>query len=170
MHRFVLGFAFLLFTCQGISQNVSPAGDSPDYVRLGTIPDFVTYKAPDSTLFTPKDMHKRKPTLLMIFSPDCSHCQHETTVLLKNFQHFRKTQVIMVTWLPFSDMMSFYRNYKIADYPQITMTWDPKFFFLPYYHVRTYPTLVAYDKNGNYVNTFSGEIQLKQVWKALGQK
>ena len=75
----------------------------------------------------------------------------------------------MFTWLPFSDMMTFYKNYKIANYPEITMAWDPKFFFLPYYHVGTYPMLIAYDKKGHLVKTFSGNINIEDVWKALGQ-
>ena len=170
MHRFVLGVALLFLTCQGFGQNLAPAGTLPDYIRLGTIPDFVTYKAPDSTLFTPKDIHKNKPTLLMIFSPECSHCQHATAELLKDIRHFRNTQIIMVTWLPYKEMMAFYRDYKIADHPEITMTWDPKFFFIPYYHVRMYPTMVVYDKEGKYVQSFSGEIQLSDVWKAIGSK
>jgi hypothetical protein len=75
----------------------------------------------------------------------------------------------MVTWLPYTEMMAFYHDYKIAEYPQITMGWDKKDFFLPYYHVQMYPDLVVYNKEGKYVNSFSGEIKMEDVAKALGE-
>lgn len=161
-------FLFLLFPV--FSQSNKSASDTFEYVRKGIIPAFTVYKAPDSTTFTDNDLKQKTPTLIMIFSPDCGHCQHETTLLLKNISHFTKTQILMVTWLPFSDMMAFYKTYKIADYPEITMGWDNKYFFLPYFHVQMYPGFVVYDKKGKYVKSFSGDVQMEDVWKALGQK
>ena len=37
----------------------------------------------------------------------------------------------MVTWLPYTEMTSFYHDFKIAEHPQITMGWDKKDFFFP---------------------------------------
>ena len=73
----------------------------------------------------------------------------------------------MVTWLPYNEMIAFYNNYKIADYPQITMGWDKKDFFLPYYHVQSFPDLIAYDKKGKLIKAFDGDIQLEQIRKAI---
>jgi thiol-disulfide isomerase/thioredoxin len=165
---FLLVFIFLLNPA--FSQATKAVTDTFEYIRKGIIPAFTVYKAPDSTAFTNNDLQQKKPTLIMIFSPDCGHCQHETTLLLQNISHFTKTQILMVTWLPFSDMMSFYKTYKIADYPEITMGWDNKYFFLPYFHVQMYPGLVAFDKKGKLVKSFSGDIKMEDVWKALGQK
>jgi thiol-disulfide isomerase/thioredoxin len=162
--------ACFFISLSGFSQINSTTGATPAYISNPVIPAFTVYKAPDSTSFTKENLHKRKPTLLMIFSPDCGHCQHETTVLIENLNHFKNTEILMFTWLPYSDMMSFYKNYKIADHPQITMAWDSKDFFLPYYHVQSYPTLVAYNKYGKFVKAFSGDIKMEEVWKALGNK
>lgn len=139
----------------------------PAYVTNPTIPAFTVYKAPDSTVFTKENLQKKKPTLLMIFSPECGHCQHETTVLLNNINHFKNAQILMTTWLPYQEMISFYNNYKIAEHPEITMGWDKKGFFLPYYNVQTYPSLIAYNKDGKLVKTFSGNIKIEDVWQAL---
>jgi len=163
-------FACFFISFSGFSQTNAPIDNTPGYIKDPTIPAFTVYKAPDSTAFTKEDLHKKKPTLLMIFSPDCGHCQHETSVLLENFSHFKNAQILMFTWLPFSDMMSFYKNYKIANYPQITMAWDSKYFFLPYYHVQSYPMLIAYDKKGKFVKAFDGNSKIEEVWKALGNK
>lgn len=160
----------LLVIYPAISQTITQVHEKTTYLTSRTIPDFKVYQAPDSTAFTNEDIQKKKPILFMIFSPDCGHCQHETSVLIENIKHFHNTQILMFTWLPYSDMMAFYKTYKIASYPQITMGWDYKDFFLPYFQVETYPTLIAYDKNGNLVKAFKGEINMEDVWKALGEK
>ena len=165
---FLSGYLFIAFA--GFSQTNTPNDSLPAYIRIGTVPAFATYKAPDSIVFTKKDLQKGKPVLLMIFSPDCGHCQNLIAEILKNIDQFKKTQIVMVTWLPYSDMMSFYKTYKIADYPKITMAWDSKYFFLPYYHVQSFPKLIVYDKKGKFVKEFQGNMQIEEVWKAMGKK
>ncbi|HEU5053352.1 MAG TPA: thioredoxin domain-containing protein [Hanamia sp.] len=158
-----------LISLAGFSQSTTAADKSPEFVKNPNIPDFTIYKAPDSTVFTNDDLKKNKPTLLMIFSPECGHCQNETRELEKYIDHFKNVQILMVTWLPYSEMMAFYHDYKIASYPNITMGWDKKDFFLPYYHVQMYPDMVVYDKHGKYVNSFSGMIKLQDVVDALNK-
>ena len=168
MKKTIALFTLILIYTAGFSQTNTTQDKTPAYKSNPTVPAFTLYKAPDSSAFTNKNLSTKKPTLIMIFSPDCGHCQHETTVLTDNISHFKNTQILMTTWLPYSEMTAFYKKYKIADYPQITMAWDNKYFFLPYYHVQTYPTFVVYDKHGKFVNTFSGEIKMEDLWTALG--
>ncbi len=170
MRKILFLFGFLLFAYTGFSQENAQTDSIPGYIRIGTIPSFTVYKAPDSSAFTNKNIKKGKPLLLMLFSPDCGHCQHVATEILKNIDHFKNTRILMFTWLSNSDMMEFYKTYKIADYPQITMAREVKYFFLPYYHVTTYPKLIAYNKKGKFVKEFQGDIQIEQVWQAMGKK
>ena len=169
MKKLLFIYSLLLISFCGFSQTGTTQNNIAAYMSNPKIPDFSLYKAPDSVAITNEDLHKRKATLIMIFSPECGHCQHETTVLLQNIDHFKNAQILMTTWLPYSEMMTFYKNYKIADYPQITMGWDKKDFFLPYYHVQSYPNLVVYNKKGKFVKSFSGEINMKDVWEAMDE-
>lgn len=164
----ILTCSFIFFSA--FSQTNAPKDNTPEYISNPNIPEFTVYKAPDSTVFTKEDLKKKEATVLMIFSPECGHCQNETRELLKNIDHFKNTQILMVTWLPYTEMMAFYHEFKIAEHPEITMAWDKKDFFLPYYHVQMYPQLVVYDKKGKYVNSFSGAINLEDVWKAADNK
>src|SRR6185437_1446603 len=109
---FLIACVFAFYA--GFSQATPTAEATPQFISNPFIPDFTLYKAPDSTVFTNKDLVKKKPVLIMIFSPDCGHCQHETEVLLKNIDHFKNTQILMTTWLPYSEMAAFYKTYKIA--------------------------------------------------------
>jgi cytochrome oxidase Cu insertion factor (SCO1/SenC/PrrC family) len=169
MKSFLIVLSCLLISYGGFSQTKAATDNTPEYIKNPAIPDFTIYTAPDSATFTNHDLKKNKPVLLMIFSPECGHCQNETKELEKNIDHFKNVQIVMVTWLPYQEMMAFYHDYKIAEYPQITMGWDKKDFFLPYYHVQMYPDLVVYSKEGKYVNSFSGSINLEDVARALNQ-
>ncbi len=169
MKRILFLTAGLLIAMVGFSQK-SMTDTVPAYIRAVVMPSFTTYKAPDSIAFTKQDIRKGKPVLLMIFSPDCSHCQNVTKEIIKNIDHFKKSQIIMITWLPYPDMTAFYRDYKIANYPEITMAWDKKYFFLPYYNVRNYPKLIVYDKKGKYVKEFQGDVNIDDVWKTVNKK
>lgn len=169
MKKLLFIVSLFLVSHFGFSQASTSKDPTPPFISNPSIPDFSLYQAPDSTAFTNEDLHKRRPTLIMIFSPECGHCQHATTLLLQNISHFKNAQILMTTWLPYSEMLAFYKNYKIADYPQITMAWDKKDFFLPYYRVQSYPGLVVYDKKGKYVKSFSGDIKMQDVWEAMGE-
>lgn len=167
MKRLLSVLILFLISFSGFSQLSAVQAKTPAYVSNPNIPEFTLYNATDSSTFTNKDLSSHKPTVIMVFSPECGHCQHETTVLTQNIDHFRKAQILMTTWLPYAEMTKFYKNYKISDYPEITMAWDNKYFFIPYYNVQSYPTLIVYNKKGKYVNSFSGNIKIEDVWKAL---
>lgn len=162
----IINVAAILILCYTASAQIE-ATQTPAYIKNPALPAFTLYKAPDSTVFTNKNLSPKKPTLIIVFSPECSHCQHETTVLTENISRFKNVQILMTTWLPYAEMIKFYKNYKIADYPQITMAWDNKFFFLPYYKVQTFPTFILYDKNGKYIKSFPGEAKMDDLEQAF---
>jgi len=145
-----------LFICNGtFAQKDSTI---PVYERFPTIPQFTLYKAPDSTVFTRQNLQKRKPVMFMIFSPDCEHCQHETEMLLADINKFKNVQIIMVTYLPYQDMIAFYKHYKIANYPEITMARDTKYYLPQFFKIRNLPSIFVYDKKGNFKKSFEGSV------------
>jgi len=152
----VLCFALFLFLyaaafCQADST-------APVYKRFPTVPQFTVFKAPDSTAFSRDDLKRNKPVVFMIFSPDCEHCQNETKKILQNIDKFKDAQIIMITYLPYADMVDFYKNYKIADYPEITMARDTKFFFPVFFNIRNLPSIFVYDKKGQLKKNFEGSV------------
>ena len=150
----------LFFSIIAFSQEDSTL---PVYQRFPTVPQFTVFKAPDSTSFTRDDLKKNKPVVFMIFSPDCEHCQHETEKLLANIDKFKNAQIIMITYLPYNEMMAFYKTYKIANYPQIVMARDTKFFFPVFFKVRNLPSIYVYDKKGNFKKNFEGSVDINLI-------
>jgi cytochrome oxidase Cu insertion factor (SCO1/SenC/PrrC family) len=157
--------AGILISCSAFSQTDST--ETPVYLRFPTIPQFTVYKAPDSTAFSRSQLNKKENTIFMIFSPDCSHCQHETEMLLKNINQFKNTQIVMVTYLPWEDVMAFYKVYKLASYPQITIARDTRFFFPVFFKVTNLPSLFVYDKKGKFVKSFEGDVKPATILAVL---
>jgi thiol-disulfide isomerase/thioredoxin len=160
LKKFILLPLLLIVGAIAFSQVDSTA---PVYLRFPTIPQFTVYKAPDSTAFSRKDLQQRKPVVFMIFSPDCEHCQHETEALLANIDKFKDAQIVMITYLPYEEMIQFYKNYKIADYPQITMARDTKFFFPVFFKIRNLPSIFVYDKKGDFKKSFEGSVKIDTI-------
>ncbi len=139
----------------------------PVYLRFPTIPQFTIYNASDSTTFTRDNLQKRKPTVFIIFSPDCEHCQHETEALIANIDKFKDAQIVMVEYLAYDEMVKFYKNYKIADYPNIIMGRDAKFYLPMFFKVESLPAIYVYDKKGKFKQAFSGSVKMDKIAAAL---
>lgn len=158
--------SFAFISCTAFPQ-IDSAKDKPVYLRFPTIPQFTVYKAPDSIAFTREDLHKKKNTIFIVFSPDCGHCQRETEMITQNIQKFKNTQIVMVTYLPYSEMIKFYHIYKIANYQKITMARDTKYFFPVFFKVQNLPSIYVYDKEGNFKQAFEGDVKPETILAVL---
>lgn len=163
-HLFFLSLV-LMFSSTAFCQT-TPA-EKPVYLRYPVIPVFKTYQAPDSTVFTQKNLKKGKATLFFIFSPDCGHCKRETELILANMGKFKNVEILMITYLPFSEMMAFYKHYRIDRYPQITMARDANFFFPVFFAVRNFPSMYFYDKKGKFKKFLEGDVRMNTMEDAL---
>jgi thioredoxin-related protein len=140
--------------------------DTALYLRFPVVPPFTLYKVPDSSKFAKADLAKKK-TLLIIFSPECDHCQQETRNLVAAIDKFKKIQIVMASWLPYNEIQKFYTDYNIASCPNITMGWDKTFFLPPFYKLKNLPFMALYDKKGNLVSVFEGSVSLDKVAEAF---
>lgn len=92
----------------------------------------------------------------MVFSPDCEHCQHEIEAIKTNISKFKRTQILMVTPIAFDKVRKFYDKYDLRNFDNITVGYDPKFFFTGYYKLKMFPFIAIYDKKNNFVKSFEG--------------
>lgn len=137
------------------------------YKRFPIVPSFKLINIADSTIFTKDNLKKKKPTIIMMFSPDCEHCQAETKDILANINLFKKAQILMVSPIDFKYMKEFYTEYKIANYPNITIARDPTYFLGTFYKIRSFPSIFVYDKKGNLKNSFIGSTFVEDIAASL---
>ncbi|MEI9955447.1 MAG: thioredoxin fold domain-containing protein [Ferruginibacter sp.] len=136
------------------------------------VPSFKLINIGDSTFktyFTKDSLKKKTATIIILFSPDCEHCQHETKEITAKINLFKKAQIVMTS--PMNELMlkMFYDEYKIANYPNITMGRDPSYFLGTFYKVRSFPAIFVYDKKGNFVDSFNGSVPVEEIAAALNK-
>jgi thioredoxin-related protein len=154
-------------TAQTAETATSQKADTALYLRFPVVPPFTLYKVPDSTKFTKADLNKKKNTLLIVFSPECDHCQHETKAITDAINKFKKIQIVMASWLPYQQIQKFYTDFNIAAYPNITMGWDKSFFLPPYYKLSSLPFMALYDKKGNLLSVYEGSVKIEKILAAF---
>ena len=167
MFKYVFIIGSLLMISLGSVAQENTTEEQPVYLRFPTIPQFKVNKAPDSTSFTRENLKKNVNTVFFIFSPDCNHCQHETESMVKKIKEFNKTQIVMITYFPWTEMMVFYNNYNIGKYPQIIMARDNNYFFPVFFKIRNFPSIYVYDKKGNFKKSFEGSVKIEDILKEL---
>ncbi len=159
-------FFSLLLICLG-KIGYSQPDTSLLYLRFPTVPPFKLINIADSSHFTKDDLNKNKAVLIMIFSPDCEHCQIETKELIAHIKLFKNVQIIMASPLEHQFLKKFFDEYKIADYPNIIMGRDPAYFLGTFFKVRSFPALFLYDKKGNFIDKFDGNVPVEKIAQAL---
>src|SRR6185436_1169349 len=110
---------FFLFCIISISAHTQTQTDPP-YKRFPTIPPLKLLLTDSSTVFTDKDLKKNKPVFLILFSPECEHCQKETEELITKIDSFKNIQIVMATFMPVDKIRPFYNDYKLDRFPNIS--------------------------------------------------
>src|SRR5258708_6761886 len=113
---------------------------------------------PDSTYFTPANLKKHKPVMIIYFSPDCTHCQHLVYEMKPKMKQFGDTQIVMITFTDFDRLkmiQNFTRDFDLAKYPNITVGTEGHIYLVKkYYQEKTTLYVAVYDRNGKRVKAF----------------
>lgn len=136
------------------------------YLRFPKFPP-VNLVLSDSSVFNKESFDKKSNVFLMLFSPDCDHCQHETEEILKNIDKFKKTQIIMATWMPFEKMLEFRIKFGLARFSNIIVGHDKGFFLPAFFNVRNLPFLAFYNKKKELISVFEGNMSIPKILEIL---
>jgi hypothetical protein len=128
-------------------------------VRL-LLPDSVSY-------YTKSNLDKKSAVMLMLFNPQCEHCQHETEVLVKNIDRFKKIEILMVTSMPFDSMTNFIAKYNLAKYKNIVVARDENYTLISFFRIRFLPAIALYNKNKEFQTLFEGSMNIDEALKLL---
>ena len=163
MKKVVLYFLLLVSTNIVIGQS----GSSLLYPRSSTLPPFTITKVPDSSRFEKANLQKNKAVMIVVFSPDCEHCQHEIKEIKANIKLFKNVQIVMISNLGYQYIKVFYKEFEIAKYPSITMGMDYGYLLGSFFNMEGLPSVFLYDKNGKFVKAFDRKSSVKTIAAAL---
>jgi thioredoxin-related protein len=138
---------------------------SVPYKRFPTVPPFSLLQA-DSSMLT-KDKLKKAPVLIMFFSPTCEHCQHQVKDMMKRIDEFKNIQWILATYQQFDEMVGFIKEYKLNKHSNIKVGRDSKYILPPFYQMQNLPYLALYDKKGDLITTYQGNVAVDTLLKSF---
>lgn len=99
----------------------------------------------------------------MLFSPDCTHCQHTAEDMVKHKEELKDIQIVMATMQPFEDMKPFAIKYRLDQMPNVVIGKDIYYIIAPFYGVRSLPFMAFYNKNGKLISVFEGGLSIPKV-------
>jgi thioredoxin-related protein len=137
------------------------------YLKFHNVPPFKLLLPDSVSYYTKADLPKKKALMLMLFSPMCEHCKHETAELLRNIDKFEDVQILMATSNPFDSMKVFIENFGLAAYKNIVVTYDPQFFLISYYQLHNLPFIAFYNKKQEFISVFEGNIPIDKALEEL---
>lgn len=135
----------------------------PEYRKNPGIPSFTINKAPDSTSFSHEQLAADKKIILVVFSPDCGHCQVFVKHLLDSFKLFKNTQLVLASSLDYSHIRKFYEDQKIGEHKEIIMGRDANYRLGSFYGVRQYPSAYVYNKKHIFLKKFESHIPIHEL-------
>jgi cytochrome oxidase Cu insertion factor (SCO1/SenC/PrrC family) len=167
MKSTLLFFGFLFFSFSGFAQTDSTK--IPPYQRYPTLPPIQILLSDSSTMFTKAQIQNGKPVLFMIFSPDCSHCQHETEELIAHMDELKDDQIVMITYHPLYMMKDFIANYGLSKYSNIVVGKDIYYITTGFFDIHNIPYLAMYNKKGKLIEGFEGSLPIPKVIEILNK-
>lgn len=137
----------------------------PPYKRFPTLPPIQILLGDSTTKYTKKDLPKRKPILFMLFSPDCSHCQHTAEEMVAHKAELEGIHIVMTTLQPLWQMNVFVKKYGLKSLPNVVVGKDMYYFMPSFYNVKNFPYLAFYNKKGVLITGFEGSMSVGKIIK-----
>lgn len=161
---------FLYFLLLLSSVAIAQADTSiPPFKRFPTLPPVQLLLGDSTTKYTKDDIPKKKPVLLMLFSPDCSHCQQTAEEMAKRKDELKNIHIVMATLQSISEMNAFTKKYGLDQMPNVVVGRDIYYFTPAFYAIKNMPYLAFYDRKGKLITGFEGSMPLNKIIETFKQ-
>ena len=109
---------------------------------------------------------KYRFTCIIIFSPDCSHCEHEAGELNKYADKFKDVLFIWDSYRDMDAIKKFATKFNLAGQPNVVIGRDPSFTIPSFYRPKMTPFVALYDK-GNLVKVWEQGAEVFDMIKII---
>jgi thiol-disulfide isomerase/thioredoxin len=160
-------FIVSLFATMTLSaqENIDP--DAP-FLKDKNIPRF-TLNLTTGKSFSNTQIPKTKYTCIIIFSPDCSHCQEEAAELTKNADKFKSVFFIWNSYKEMAEIKAFATKYGLDKQSNVVIGKDPEFSIPVFFRPRMTPFVALYDK-GQLLKVYEQGVKVPELLKIIGGK
>jgi len=177
MYRVLLSFTLsCLLSLAAVAQVHRPAPrfpspnrpkDSLPYMHNNNLPVFNLLKLDSVEIFNTFNIPKGKPIALMLFSPDCKHCNATMELLLRGIDSISNIRFYLVsTSAVMSETKKFYDKYHLDWYPNIEVVgWDYEISYLDFFGTMHIPDVALYDADKKFIHLFEAEVTVRDLYE-----
>lgn len=97
------------------------------------------------------------PLVLIDISPYCPYCRAMTQEIIEENKALSNIQFIFLSNFPLSDLNSYYKDYRLKEYPNITIARDYASYFGQYFKFPGVPCIAIYGKERLLKQVFVGK-------------
>lgn len=106
-------------------------------------------------------------TVLVLFQPDCDHCQREATQIREHIEAFETYKIYFVSDAELPQLSQFATTYKLADQSNVYFAQTSINDILNQIGPIEAPSLFVYSADGRLVKSFIGETPIEEILKVL---
>lgn len=159
--------SFFFFCSFLIGANIFAQADTTaPYLKDKNLPNF-TLLNKDSVEFNQTVLQPNKRTIIMLFNPECEHCQQQLQLLLSMPEVKQSAQIVLSTTETLEKLNIFYKKFNLQQYPFIHPGKDHHYLFGKLFQPKTIPVLAFYDSKQQFVSLYQGNISKKVILKEL---
>jgi thioredoxin-related protein len=136
---------------------------TPPFKKYPTLPPIHLLLSDSTTKYTKDQVPKNKPVLVMLFSPECSHCQHTAEEMVKRKEELKHIHIVMATTLPLYKMNAFMKTYGLNSMDNVVAGRDHYYMLPSFYAIHSLPYMAFYNKKGHLIKGFEGSMPLDKV-------
>ncbi len=130
-------------------------------------PIFSLLKMDSTSYLTNKDLSGEKSSVFINFSPTCDHCERTIKNILSNISKFTTTQFVLTSFEDFDAIRKFYFENGLSSFTNVFVVQDTDYSLTRQLKYSSFPCLVLFDKQKNYIKTIDEETNAKTLIKAL---
>ncbi len=156
-------YFFLLISMLIISLASSAQQTQPAYLQYRTVPAARLLLADSSGKELKAMLDKKKPLMIVVFSPECDHCKHEAEELVRNINKFKNIQIMMISMQPLHQINDFANRYNLVKYKNITVGRDYAYILPVYYDIKSLPFHAFYNKEKQLITAFEGSMTIDKI-------
>ena len=150
------------------AQDNTPVRPDAPYLSNKNMPAF-TLQLSDGKSFTQNNIPNSKYTLIIYFSPDCGHCQHEATEMVKNIDSLRHVFFVWAGSRSMPELKAFAETYGFNALPNVVCGQDQQYSIPSYYQVKYTPFVAVYDNRKQFVKAYEMGVEIPELLKLIGQ-
>jgi peroxiredoxin len=165
MKKMMLGL-FLFMSVQLLAQDSNRA-NVVTYKTLRSFPSFQLFALDSSKFYSTAVLEKNEPTVLIYFSPTCSHCQHQAEEITSHIKEFKGVKFLMVSSYSLQEIRQFSETYAIDKFPNIKLAHDANASLVKFYEIKSLPGIFVYDKKAKFKTLFPTNVKAGELLSAL---